>query len=93
MSGGSFDYEYHRVDEYYVGFMEDDELDEMMADLVELLHDLEWWKSGDYGGEQYREPVVQFKDKWFGQRDVRLRERILKQLDKVKETIESEGGH
>lgn len=65
MSGGSYDYKYCTIDEYYVGAMHDAELDEMMADLVVLLHDLEWWQSCDYGEEDYRKTVRRFKAKWF----------------------------
>lgn len=65
MSGGSYDYKYCTIDEYYVGYMHDAELDEMMADLVVLLHDLEWWQSCDYSEEGYRETVRRFKAKWF----------------------------
>jgi hypothetical protein len=91
MSGGSYDYEYQRIDETYIGRMYDDELDDMMKDLVELLHDLEWWKSCDTSEESYRKSVIKFKNKWFGKRDVNLRERILRRLDEAKKIIEKEG--
>lgn len=65
MSGGSYNYNYCTIREYYVGDMYDIELDEMMEDLVELLRDLEWWQSGDYSEEDYRETVRRFKAKWF----------------------------
>lgn len=65
MSGGSYDYNYCIINEYYVGDMHDIELDEMMSDLATLLHDLEWWQSGDYSEEDYRETVRRFKARWF----------------------------
>ena len=65
MSGGSYNYEYSRVEDQYVEMMYDDELNDMMEDLVKVLHDLEWWQSGDYSEDDYRESVKQFKDKWF----------------------------
>lgn len=43
MSGGSHDYLYSRMEELYVGDMQDAELNELMADICELCHDLEWW--------------------------------------------------
>lgn len=49
MSGGSYSYKYCEVDDYYVGAMYDEELNEMMKDLVEVLHDVEWWQSCDIG--------------------------------------------
>lgn len=66
MSGGSMNYLCWKVEENAVGQMKDAELDEMMADVVVLLHACEWWQSGDYGEEQYREKAKQFKEKWFG---------------------------
>ena len=42
MSGGSYCYMFNRIEEEYVGRMFDSQLDNMMKDLVEVLHDLEW---------------------------------------------------
>ena len=64
MSGGSFNYLYSMVEYTYVRHMEDEELDSLMADLCELLHDLEWYVSGDIDEEDYRESVREFKTKW-----------------------------
>ena len=44
--------------------MEDAELDMLLEDFKDLLHDLEWYKSGDYGKDLYRESVASFKKKW-----------------------------
>ena len=73
MSGGSYDYECYRVEEVYVGRMYDREMNILMLDLVKVLHDLEWWQSGDYGEEAYQKTLSEFKDKWFdGDRSERL---------------------
>lgn len=48
MSGGSYNYMYCRVEDEYVDRMYDSQLNSMMKDLCELLHDLEWWQSCDY---------------------------------------------
>ena len=66
MSGGSYDYAYATVKRIYCGEMHDSELNEMMEDLIPLLHDLEWWQSGDIGQDEYRKLVAAFKAKWFG---------------------------
>ena len=83
MSGGSYDYKYYTIEEYYVGAMYDAELDEMMEDLVEVLHDVEWWQSGDICEDGYRKTVKKFKDKWFntdrGER-IMTREEAIKAL-------------
>ena len=70
MSGGSYNYEYARVEEEYVGAMYDAELDELIKDLVPVLKAVEWWKSGDTCERTYREKVIKFKKKWLSD-DVR----------------------
>ena len=67
MSGGSYNYEFIRVEDEYVDKMFDDELNSLMKDLVKLLHDLEWWQSSDYGEEDYRKTVDKFKKKYLKQ--------------------------
>lgn len=46
--------------------MHDPEISELMYDVSCLLHSLEWFESGDTGGERYAEDVRAFKEKWFG---------------------------
>jgi hypothetical protein len=88
MSGGSFNYQCYNLQDTYSGNMEDIELNELIDDMVIVLHDLEWWRSGDYSEDDYREAVQKFKSKWFGKRDENLRETVSKELLKLKETIE-----
>lgn len=87
MSGGSFNYKYTDLEYTYAGQIGDMELNEMIVDLSDLLHDLEWYVSGDYNEETYRECVQAFKDKWFGKRDLKLRELVVRELDVLKEKI------
>jgi len=89
MSGGSYDYTCFRVEEAYENKMFDVELNEMIMDLCQVLHDLEWWQSCDIGEEQYRKTIQVFKDKWFGKRDLRLRELVNQEFDKFRENIEN----
>jgi len=89
MSGGSHDYTCFKIEEYYSGKMYDIELNEMIDDLYQVLHDLEWWQSCDIDEEQYRETIQIFKDKWFGKRDLKLRELINQEFDKFRESIEN----
>lgn len=65
MGGGSFNYVYNKVEEYCCGRMRDRELNDMMKDLVLVLHDVEWYVSGDIDWEDYQQSVVAFKQKWF----------------------------
>lgn len=44
--------------------MHDRELSELMADVICLLHALEWYDSCDIGEETYKECVNKFKAKW-----------------------------
>lgn len=76
MSGGSYNYGYSTVEYTYVGEMKDTELNEMMKDLVEVLHDLEWYVDCDISEEQYRETVTKFKSKWFKRRKCDIEELV-----------------
>lgn len=87
MSGGSMNYLCFRVEEEAVGMMEDAELDELMKDISTLLHDCEWWHSGDYGEDGYRKSVAKFKAKWFGKsahRSKRLEKLIDEKIEQVR---------
>lgn len=64
MSGGSFDYEYSRIEDLYRGELDDADMNELLIDFCKVLHDLEWWNSSDYSEEQYRKSVEAFKKKW-----------------------------
>ena len=64
-SGGSFDYMYERLERYYAGKMRDIEMNDLITDLVKVLHDLEWYESGDIDERDYEKSLKEFKDKWF----------------------------
>jgi hypothetical protein len=73
MSGGSMDYIYCQVDEA-ASMCEDVELSDLLHDAAKVLHDEEWWKSGDCGEDAYRKSLAKFKAKWFkGDRAGRLK--------------------
>ena len=85
MSGGSHNYICYRIEEELCGRMHDAELDDLMKDIAELAHDVEWYDSGDYGDETYREQVEKFKTKWFKQsRTDRLKWYVDKAIDDVR---------
>ena len=57
----------------------------MMKDLVEVLHDVEWWQSGDICEDGYRKTVKAFKDKWFNtDRGERLKPIIDRRINEVR---------
>lgn len=87
-SGGSYNYEFYRVEDEYVGKMYDLELNELIKDLVPVLKSLEWWQSGDTSEEVYRKDVEKFKNKWFkGNREDRLKKIINDEIDKTKKEL------
>ena len=84
MSGGHFNYAFYQLDNYE-GQMEDAELNELLLDFRELLHDLEWYKSGDFCEDDYLESARNFKRKWLsGNRDERLKRIVTEECEKLK---------
>lgn len=76
MSGGSYNYIYSRLKDECGNNMYDEEMNDLINDLCEVLHDLEWWQSCDTSEESYRKTLTKFKKKWFkGNREERLKMR------------------
>ena len=63
MSGGSMDYICFQVKEH-VGCFEDKELDELLDDMAELLHEREWFLSGENCEGKWNLAKKEFKEKW-----------------------------
>lgn len=81
MSGGSYNYIYSRLQTECEGAMHDAEMDDLIRDLCEVLHDLEWWQSADCSEQTYRNTLARFKAKWFkGDRKERLKGYIDNQI-------------
>lgn len=90
MSGGSYDYIYSKLEEQCEGRMYDAEMNDLIKDLCKVLHDLEWWDSGDTSEEQYRTTLTKFKAKWFkGDRQERLKSYIDEQMGIVRNQLYS----
>lgn len=90
MSGGSYNYMYCRIEDEYAGRMFDSQLNEMMKDLVKVLHDLEWWQSSDTGEDTYRMAVTEFKKKWFKQTKIDVQKQIESEFEKTKDELMKE---
>ena len=90
MSGGSYDYVCYKLSNECEGRMYDAEMNDLIKDLCEVLHDLEWWQSGDSSENRYRNTLTKFKAKWFGEnRNKRLKEYLNSTLDDMKREIEN----
>ena len=88
MSGGSYGYIYNQLKEECGGRMYDAEMNDMIKDLCEVLHDLEWWHSSDCSEDKYRATLATFKAKWFkGNRKERLKGYIDEQIGIVREQL------
>ena len=90
MSGGSYSYIYSQLSMECEGRMYDAEMNDLIEDLCEVLHDLEWWQSGDSSESHYRNTLTKFKAKWFGDnRNERLKAYINTSLDGIKAEIDN----
>lgn len=68
----------------------DAEMNDLIKDLCDVLHDLEWWQSADSSEERYRDTLAKFKAKWFrGSRQERLKGYIDEQISIVRSQLYS----
>lgn len=72
MSGGYFEYKDEELKyslfgwtDKYKNIFEDREISELVWDVLALLHEYDWYKSGDNGRDTYLEAKRSFKKKWF----------------------------
>lgn len=87
MSGGAWDYASYKVEDLSYK-VEDREISELLKDLGELIHDEEWYESGDYSRADYLETLDKFKKKWFkSSREERLRNIVVEELDRFKNRL------
>jgi len=90
MSGGSYSYIFSTLSNECEGRMYDAEMNDLIEDLCEVLHDLEWWQSGDISESSYRNTLTKFKAKWFkGDRQERLKGYIDEQIGIVRSQLYS----
>lgn len=94
MSGGQFDYIDGRLKSEIFGYgdtlrnaLEDREISELTWDLLDLLHEFDWYKSGDTGEEDYLKAKVEFKKKWLGNRGVRVKRIVDAAIEDVRKEL------
>ena len=85
MSGGYFEYADRRAKDEIFGYsgdkpkgnvFEDREITELVWDVFNLIHDFDWYQSGDTCKETYLLKKAEFKKKWLAKPPERVKEII-----------------
>ena len=91
MSGGNFNYvdatlrdEIYGWSETWHNVFEDREISELVWDILDLIHDYDWYVSGDTSRETYLKAKANFKNKWFNNRDVVVKRVVDTAIEEVK---------
>lgn len=94
MSGGRFDYkdsalrtEIFGWGDKFTNVFEDREISELVWDVLDLVHDFDWYKSGDTCEETWLKKKKEFKQKWF---DTLRKDRIKSIVNKAFEESKNE---
>jgi hypothetical protein len=95
MSGGRFEYKDMSLKHEIFGWtdepsnvFEDIEISELVWDVLDLIHEYDWYASGDTGKEKYLKAKDEFKKKWFNdKRDIRLRKIVDEALKRTKHEL------
>lgn len=91
MSGGNFNYvdatlrdEIYGWSDAWHNVFEDREISELVWDILDLIHDYDWYVSGDTSKETYLKAKADFKNKWFDNRDVAVKKVVDTAIEEVK---------
>lgn len=94
MSGGRFNYQDSSLKSEIFGWgdkvtnvFEDREISELVWDTLNLIHDYDWYASGDTCEETWLEQKVKFKKKWF---ETQRKDRLKKIIDEAAEEFKEE---
>lgn len=94
MSGGRFNYTDSSLKNEIFGWtdcpsnvFEDREISELVWDVLELIHEYDWYASGDSGKGNYIKAKTAFKRKWFSNRGVRVRRIVDEALNQCKDEL------
>lgn len=84
MSGGHFNYEDSRLkntifdyEEKVTNQFEDMEISHLVWDVLDLIHDYDWYASADTGKETWLKAKAKFKEKWLNGDRSKLLEQII----------------
>jgi hypothetical protein len=90
MSGGHFDYKDSDFKNIVFDWsnkptnvLEDIELSNLLWDLLDVIHEYDWYISGDTSYADYDKARKEFKKKWFGDRAKLLEKLIDERLNEV----------
>ena len=95
MSGGLFEYKdssaqneiFHFADEP-TNVFEDIEISRLVWDVFELIHDFDWYKSGDTDESDWLKSKAEFKKKWFHRDETAFTKEIIdEEIAKAKEAL------
>ena len=94
MSGGKFNYTDMSLKSEIYGWtdapsnvFEDREISELVWDVLDLIHDYDWYASGDTRKETYLKAKAEFKKKWFSNRGVRVRRIVDDAIEQCKNEL------
>lgn len=94
MSGGHFDYKDSMLKHEIFGWsdkpcnvFEDREISELVWDVLDLIHEYDWYTSGDTSKGTYLNKKTTFKEKWFSNRGVRVRQIVDAALQETKQEL------
>lgn len=95
MSGGCFDYLDNRLKSEIFGYccqepknaFEDKEISQLVWDMLDLMHEYDWYASGDTSKETYLEAKAEFKKRWLSNRGVRVKRLINESIDDLKKEL------
>ena len=95
MSGGYFDYkdrdlktEIFGWDKEHANVFEDREITKLVLDVLNLIHEFDWYKSGDTDEKYYLRAKKTFKEKWLESPvEVRAKKIIDEAIEEVREEL------
>ena len=94
MSGGHWNYQDSRLKNEIFDYsntpwnaLEDREISELVWDVLELLHDYDWYASGDTCKQSYLDAKTAFKKKWFSNRGVRVKRTVDNAIDELRQEL------
>ena len=96
MSGGRFNYQDMTLKDEIFGYagrdeirnvFEDREITELIYDVFDLIHNYDWYASGDTNKSTYLEAKAEFKKKWLDNRGVRVKRIVDDAIEGVKREL------